>query len=595
MEKFVVSARKYRPTDFNSVVGQKHITSTLRNAIERKQLAHAYLFCGPRGVGKTTCARIFAKSINCQNPKNGEACNECETCRTINEGRSLNIHELDAASNNGVDDIRTLIDEVQIMPQVGRYSVFIIDEVHMLSSGAFNAFLKTLEEPPQHAIFILATTEKHKILPTILSRCQIYDFNRIRIEDMVEYLRNIASKENVKYDEESLNLIAQKADGGMRDALSMFDKAVSFCSGELEYHSVATTLNLLDYDTYFRFTEIFLQGNYIDALFEFDRVLQNGFSARVFLSGLDKHMRDLIVAKGPGISLIEYTGALIDKYREQAIKISPSFLFNAISLLTETDGKLLSSSNSRLLVELTLMKLCELGNPENSGLGRSASVVTQTALPNISANNTAKVNVQQAAKAQPQPSDVVQNPKKRNETELKVIASKEPSSQPAPKQFSSGDTPQPETEVVVSHISSLEDVMKAISPRADINIETGERIIDPKSEEKLKAALEQYSSVIAAMRPRFINLFEECEIEKNKLSLKVLSEQTREEVLQNKEQILDIIAQKSDVHGSILLDITIKDTPVQLKPTKLEDRLQYISERTNEFEKLKNTFHLEAE
>ena len=294
MSDFIVSARKYRPATFASVVGQKHITSTLKNAIERGQLAHAYLFCGPRGVGKTTCARIFAKAINCLNPNGSEACNECESCRSFNEGRSLNIHELDAASNNSVEDIRTLIEQVRIIPQVGRYSVFIIDEVHMLSAAAFNAFLKTLEEPPAHAIFILATTEKHKIIPTILSRCQIYDFNRIRVEDGVEYLKYIASQEGIAADEESLNLIAQKADGGMRDALSMFDKAVSFCGARLEYKSVAQTLNVLDYDTYFNVTDMLLGGDYLSALRLFDEVLAKGFSGQTFMAGLAQHMRDLL-------------------------------------------------------------------------------------------------------------------------------------------------------------------------------------------------------------------------------------------------------------------------------------------------------------
>ena len=294
MSDFIVSARKYRPATFSSVVGQKHITSTLKNAIERGQLAHAYLFCGPRGVGKTTCARIFAKAINCLHPEGAEACNTCESCRSFNDGRSLNIHELDAASNNSVEDIRSLIEQVRIIPQVGRYSVFIIDEVHMLSAAAFNAFLKTLEEPPAHAIFILATTEKHKIIPTILSRCQIYDFNRIRVEDSVEYLKYIASQEGITADDESLNLIAQKADGGMRDALSMFDKAVSFCGARLEYKSVAQTLNVLDYDTYFNVTDMLLGGDYLSALRLFDEVLAKGFSGQTFMAGLAQHMRDLL-------------------------------------------------------------------------------------------------------------------------------------------------------------------------------------------------------------------------------------------------------------------------------------------------------------
>ena len=382
MSDFIVSARKYRPATFRSVVGQKHITSTLQNAIERGQLAHAYLFCGPRGVGKTTCARIFAKAINCLAPDGAEACNECESCRSFNEGRSLNIHELDAASNNSVEDIRTLIEQVRIIPQVGRYSVFIIDEVHMLSAAAFNAFLKTLEEPPAHAIFILATTEKHKIIPTILSRCQIYDFNRIRVEDSVEYLKYIASQEGISADEESLNLIAQKADGGMRDALSMFDKAVSFCGTALDYRNVAQTLNVLDYDTYFSVTEMLLAGNYVDVLVAFDSVLSKGFSGQTFMSGMNRHMRDLLMARQPDtLRLIEMTGTLLERYRTQAGACSVEFLFGAISCLTELDGKIRQSSNQRLLVELGLMKIAGLGQKKNDSLTSSGEYPLPTLTP----------------------------------------------------------------------------------------------------------------------------------------------------------------------------------------------------------------------
>ena len=382
MSDFIVSARKDRPATFASVVGQKHITSTLKNAIERGQLAHAYLFCGPRGVGKTTCARIFAKAINCLNPNGSEACNECESCRSFNEGRSLNIHELDAASNNSVEDIRTLIEQVRIIPQVGRYSVFIIDEVHMLSAAAFNAFLKTLEEPPAHAIFILATTEKHKIIPTILSRCQIYDFNRIRVEDGVEYLKYIASQEGIAADEESLNLIAQKADGGMRDALSMFDKAVSFCGKALDYRNVAQTLNVLDYDTYFSVTEMLLAGNYVDTLVTFDSVLSRGFSGQTFMAGLNRHMRDLLMAKRPEtLRLIEMTGTLLERYRTQAGACDVEFLFGAISCLTELDGKIRQSSNQRLLVELGLMKIAGLGQKKNDSLTSSGEYPLPTLTP----------------------------------------------------------------------------------------------------------------------------------------------------------------------------------------------------------------------
>ena len=382
MSDFIVTARKYRPATFASVVGQKHITSTLKNAIERGQLAHAYLFCGPRGVGKTTCARIFAKAINCLNPNGSEACNECESCRSFNEGRSLNIHELDAASNNSVEDIRTLIEQVRIIPQVGRYSVFIIDEVHMLSAAAFNAFLKTLEEPPAHAIFILATTEKHKIIPTILSRCQIYDFNRIRVEDGVEYLKYIASQEGIAADEESLNLIAQKADGGMRDALSMFDKAVSFCGKALDYRNVAQTLNVLDYDTYFGVTEMLLAGNYVDTLVTFDSVLSRGFSGQTFMAGLNRHMRDLLMAKRPEtLRLIEMTGTLLERYRTQAGACDVEFLFGAISCLTELDGKIRQSSNQRLFVELGLMKIAGLGQKKNDSLTSSGEYPLPTLTP----------------------------------------------------------------------------------------------------------------------------------------------------------------------------------------------------------------------
>lgn len=407
MSDFIVSARKYRPATFASVVGQKHITSTLKNAIERGQLAHAYLFCGPRGVGKTTCARIFAKAINCLAPNGAEACNECESCRSFNEGRSLNIHELDAASNNSVEDIRTLIEQVRIIPQVGRYSVFIIDEVHMLSAAAFNAFLKTLEEPPAHAIFILATTEKHKIIPTILSRCQIYDFNRIRVEDGVEYLKYIASQEHITADEESLNLIAQKADGGMRDALSMFDKAVSFCGKALDYRNVAQTLNVLDYDTYFGVTEMLLAGNYVDVLVTFDSVLSRGFSGQTFMAGLNRHMRDLLMAKRPEtLRLIEMTGTLLERYRTQAGACNVEFLFGAISCLTELDGKIRQSSNQRLLVELGLMKIAGLGQKKNDGLTSSG----EYPLPTLTPRTAAPASAAAPADVQPAPPPATNTP-----------------------------------------------------------------------------------------------------------------------------------------------------------------------------------------
>lgn len=382
MDNFIVSARKYRPATFDSVVGQSHITSTLQNAIAREQLAHAYLFCGPRGVGKTTCARIFAKSINCLSPAGSEACGECESCRAFDEGRSFNIHELDAASNNSVDDIRSLTEQVRIPPQIGRYSVYIIDEVHMLSQAAFNAFLKTLEEPPAHAIFILATTEKHKIIPTILSRCQIYDFNRIRVEDSVSYLKRIASREGISYDDESLNLIASKADGGMRDALSMFDKAVAFCGKSLNFREVARTLNVLDYDTYFTVTNLAAAGDYKGALLLFDEVLRKGFSAQTFAGGLASHLRDLLMCKDAAtMPLLEAAGTLLERYRKQSAELETAFLFQAVDLINSVDSSLRGAVNTRLHVELGLMKLCSLGQ-KKSGLTAS-----EPPLPSTSGNS----------------------------------------------------------------------------------------------------------------------------------------------------------------------------------------------------------------
>ena len=373
MENFIVSARKYRPATFDTVVGQKALIVTLKNAILTGKLAHAYLFCGPRGVGKTTCARIFAKSINCEHlTPEGEACNECESCRAFNEQRSYNIHELDAASNNSVDDIRELIDQVRIPPQIGRYKVFIIDEVHMLSTAAFNAFLKTLEEPPRHAIFILATTERHKVLPTILSRCQIYDFTRIELNDIVEHLANVAAKEGVKTEEAALHIIAQKADGGMRDALSLFDQMVSYTQGNVTYQGVIGSLNILDYDYYFRFTDLFLEHKISETMLLFDEVLRRGFDGGNFITNLTAHLRDLLVSREPAtLPLLEVSTDVRERYREQAQKCPERMLIHAIKLCNDCDLNYRASKNKRLLVELTLIQLAQLtGDPDEIGSGR---------------------------------------------------------------------------------------------------------------------------------------------------------------------------------------------------------------------------------
>ena len=381
MENYIVSARKYRPATFETVIGQRALTTTLKNAIASGKLAHAYLFCGPRGVGKTTCARIFAKTINCLNPTaDGEACNECESCRAFNEQRSYNIHELDAASNNSVDDIRQLVDQVRIPPQIGRYKVYIIDEVHMLSTSAFNAFLKTLEEPPRHAIFILATTEKHKILPTILSRCQIYDFSRIGVEDIVAHLAHVASKEGITAEPEALNVIALKADGGMRDALSIFDQVVSFTGGHISYQGVIENLNVLDYEYYFRLTDHFLAGRVSDSLLLFNEVLNKGFDGSHFINGLASHMRDLLVSRDEvTLPLLQVGASIRQRYLEQARQCTPSFLYKAMKLCNDCDLNYRTSKNKRLLVELTLIQVAQLtaGTDDAPDGGRSPKPVIQ--------------------------------------------------------------------------------------------------------------------------------------------------------------------------------------------------------------------------
>ncbi len=362
MSDYIVSARKYRPTNFNSVVGQSALTTTLKNAIATGKLAHAYLFCGPRGVGKTTSARIFAKTINCLTPsEGGEACDHCESCVAFNEGRSYNIHELDAASNNSVDDIRELIEQVQIPPQVGRYKVFIIDEVHMLSQAAFNAFLKTLEEPPAHAIFILATTEKHKILPTILSRCQIYDFNRMEVGDTVRHLQHVAEQEGIQYEEAALNVIARKADGGMRDALSIFDQVASFTGGNITYQATIDNLNVLDYDYYFVVTEHLLKSEIPETMMKLNEILAKGFEGGHFMSGLASHFRDLLVSRDvQTLPLLEVAETVRQQYAAQAQRCTPRFLYRALKLCNDCDMAYRAAPNKRLLVELTLIQVAQI-------------------------------------------------------------------------------------------------------------------------------------------------------------------------------------------------------------------------------------------
>ena len=373
MEEYIVSARKYRPTSFDTVVGQQALTTTLKNAVSSGKLAHAYLFCGPRGVGKTTCARIFAKAINCLSPTaNGEACGQCESCQAFNEQRSFNIFELDAASNNSVEHIKTLMEQTRIPPQVGKYKVFIIDEVHMLSTAAFNAFLKTLEEPPAHVIFILATTEKHKILPTILSRCQIYDFERMTVRDTVNHLKQVAEKEGITVEEEALAVIAEKADGGMRDALSIFDQAASFCQGTITYQKVIEDLNVLDSDNYFRIVDLALENKAMDIMVLLNSIINKGFDGGLLMQGLAKHVRNVLMARDPQtLPLLEVSDHQRERYQQQSQKCQIPFLYQTLRLINQCDINYRQSSNKRLLVELTLIEIAQITQPDDSvGSGR---------------------------------------------------------------------------------------------------------------------------------------------------------------------------------------------------------------------------------
>lgn len=421
MENFIVSARKYRPVTFDSVVGQDVVTTTLKNAIKSNHLAQAYLFCGPRGVGKTTCARILAKTINCSNiTEDIEACDKCESCLSFNESRSYNIHELDAASNNSVDDIRNLIDQVRIPPQVGKYSIYIIDEVHMLSAQAFNAFLKTLEEPPKHAIFILATTEKHKIIPTILSRCQIFDFNRIKINDIVQRLQFVADKENVVAEGDALHIIAQKAEGAMRDALSIFDQIVSFSGSEISYKNVIENLNVLDYDYYFRLTDAFLSNDATSSLLMLDEIMTKGFDPHHLITGLSSHLRDILVCKDPEtIELLEAGASFRERYLNQSRSCSVDFLFRSLEILSLSDVQFRQNKNPRLHTELTLIKICRI-----TDTNAEVEAVRKPAVNKVGKSESVKPEEKAEPKKMEVPEHVLVNPKVKVEVEVEKAAPK---------------------------------------------------------------------------------------------------------------------------------------------------------------------------
>lgn len=616
MESFVVSARKYRPATFRSVIGQSHITETLKNAIARGQLAHAYLFTGPRGVGKTTCARIFAKAINCMNPTaDHEACGECESCKAFNEGRSFSIHELDAASNNSVEDIRALTEKVRIPPQVGKYSVYIIDEVHMLSANAFNAFLKTLEEPPHYAVFILATTEKHKILPTILSRCQCYDFNRIRVEDTVTYLQYIAGNEGVTYDDEALHIIAQRADGGMRDALSMFDRVVSFCGAQLTGNQVAESLNVLDYNTYFAATDLILAGNYAELLTLFDGILRRGFEGQLFIAGLNGHMRDLLVCKNPQTaSLLEVTGNVAERYRAQANAegCDVGFLFNAINLLTQTDTGYRQATNRRLHTELALIKLCGLGGLKKKGdaIGSPDSnednALTLVAgvgkypMPAITASGTGSVSgavaVASAPVTAPSPASApeIQKIETRPEaapttaTTAVPVVEKSENSAPRLDGFTPKTTsPMPATatrpavgrSITGVSITDLQNTSRHTAapatdvaptqqvPTANFTPEEAEQAITAKYDELVRMWNER-------QRPRLATALTSKIIRGSEVTVTVPNEVLADEINQSKWEIERDL--RTLTGAAVTVTVEVSEVQQEYKPVSTEDKLQYL-------------------
>ncbi len=589
MDNFIVSARKYRPATFDSVVGQLHITNTLKNAIKNNQLAQAFLFCGPRGVGKTTCARILAKTINCTNlTSNNEACGECESCKSFQNGNSFNFHELDAASNNSVDDIRNLTDQVRIPPQGGKYKVYIIDEVHMLSQSAFNAFLKTLEEPPSYAIFILATTEKHKILPTILSRCQIFDFNRIKVDDMAQHLQSIAVKENIGFDNDGLHLIAQKADGGLRDALSMFDQIVSFSNRQVTYQAVIDNLNLLDYDYYFKVTTGLLEANLPLCLLLFDEILNNGFEGNTFVSGLSQHFRNLLVCKdATTVQLLEVSDNIKQRYLEQANIASISFLISGLNVANLTEINLKLSKNPRLQIELLLIKLSHL-----------PSVLNLSQSPNV---------VQLAEQLKKKPENLIQNsaatiPKQKVENaktlivegdELKKLSPSHTISQVNEPNVSFFKKSTPEVSSLIPDLKNLQSVSVACQITEPEYLKGNQ-----KSDFTEVDLLEKWKT--------YLNLVKE----KNKMSLAALMENNAptlmpnfeiQVILDNKLQEQELINEKIDLLNFLRLelknfDITVSSlittTTASKRPYTSKDKFSYFAQKNPAIEELRKVFNL---
>lgn len=569
MENFIVSARKYRPQLFNTVVGQSHITNTLKNAIIQKQLAQAYLFCGPRGVGKTTCARIFAKTINCTSISDkGEACDQCDSCLSFNSGASLNVYELDAASNNSVEDIRNLVDQVRFAPQLGDYKVYIIDEVHMLSAAAFNAFLKTLEEPPKHAKFILATTEKHKIIPTILSRCQVFNFNRIKTEDISSHLTYMAENEQVSYEPEALNVIAQKADGGLRDACSMFDQMVAFTSGNLTYKQVVENLHVLDYDYYFKLTNSFIEQKLPEVMVVFDDILKRGFDGHNFIIGLGEHLRNLLVSKDAlTLSLLELSDSLKKKYDEQSKVCTVQFLLKALSIISKTDVSYKSAKNQRLLVEMALMQMCYL----------TASIEAEKKKDELESEN------------------VIQNPQKKT---IPDSANDAPVIQTASKPVISFNQLKGSTSFSLKDALTDKTLPNSISAPHPVEESAQSYLNNPITLQEIKEAIFRYAktkeltskNIFSSLTNSVIDLINDKEI-----VITLVNQSQLEKFQEIKQEMLNAL--RMDMRNNIIvLKFTIVDEENKaVKAFKPNDKFKVMSEKNSALIELRKRFDLEID
>ena len=586
--EYIVSARKYRPMSFDTVVGQSALTTTLKNAVKSGKLAHAYLFCGPRGVGKTTCARIFAKAINCQNPTaEGEACNECESCQSFNEQRSLNIFELDAASNNSVEHIKTLMEQTRIPPQLGKYKVFIIDEVHMLSTAAFNAFLKTLEEPPAHVIFILATTEKHKILPTILSRCQIYDFERMTVKNTIDHLKHVAEKEGIQYEEEALAVIAEKADGGMRDALSIFDQAASFCQGNITYQKVIEDLNVLDSEYYFRLVDFSLENKVTEAMVLLNDVINKGFDGGLLIQGLAKHVRNVLMAKDPQtLPLLEVSEQQRQRYQQQAGKCPTPFLYKALQLMNQCDINYRQSSNKRLLVELTLIEVAQITQPDEGPASGRKPRRLKSLFKKLIQQSQPKTAAPQVAVAKPA------EPTERRETAREE------------KPVAGATTTTAKPTIKAGTIGMSWNNLRQMSAPSKMNIPAGIMGInkDGKDEEKVAFSQDdlelQWMAMCNRMPESLLGIATRMKnmnpviTEMPKVEVVVGNELIKGEMEKIRGSILSTL--KRDLHHSgIELDIRVEEQPEEVKMLTRREQFEAMTKSNPAIERLRVEFDLE--